>query len=45
MLGVITIDPGGDCNTTDVEVDESDIRLFDPEPCITGIPWGDDCGS
>lgn len=42
----MAIDPGGDCNTTEAEVAESGIRLaVGPEPCITGIPCGDDCGS
>ena len=46
MLGVTAIAPGGDCKTTEFELTESGIRLADaPEPCITGTPCGDDCGS
>ena len=46
LLGVTAIAPGGDCKTTEFELTESGIRLADaPEPCITGTPCGDDCGS
>ena len=43
VVGVTAIDPGGDFSTIELEVAERVKRLpCADEPCITGIPCGDD---